>query len=136
MHKRTLGMAVIASVLVGGFAVNALAASTDRGRTLEQRVTALEASAERQRRAIESLREENQQQQQQLIRSLLRFRAETNDRLEALDRRTSKLGGQGLYSGPIDNGQLKLGADPAVCAGQVAEWNGAGTSLGCVPSGP
>jgi hypothetical protein len=134
MHKRTVGTAVIASVLVGAFAFNAVAVSTDRGRTLEQRVTALEASAERQRRAIESLREENQQQQ--LIRSLLRFRAETNDRLEALDRRTSKLGGRGLYSGPIDNGQLELGADPVACAGQVAEWNGAGTSLGCVPSAP
>jgi hypothetical protein len=96
-------------------------------------VTALEASAERQRRAIESLREENQRQQR-LLRSLLRFRADANDRLEALDRRTSKLGGQGLYSGPIDNGQLELGADPVACAGQVAEWNGAGTSLGCVPS--
>jgi hypothetical protein len=133
MHRRTVGLAVIASVLVGAFAFNALAASTDRGSTLEQRVTALEASAERQRRAIESLREENQRQQR-LLRSLLRFRADANDRLEALDRRTSKLGGQGLYSGPIDNGQLELGADPVACAGQVAEWNGAGTSLGCVPS--
>jgi outer membrane murein-binding lipoprotein Lpp len=135
MHKQTVGLVVIASLLVGGFAFNALAASTSRGRTLEQRVTALEASAERQRRAIESLREESADQQQQ-IRRLLRFRTETNERLQALDRRTSKLGGQGLYSGPIDNGQIELGADPVACAGQVAEWNGAGTSLGCVPSAP
>ena len=135
MHKQTVGLAVIASLLVGAYAFNALAATTSRGRTLEQRVTALEASAERQRRAIESLREENQDQQQQ-IRRLLRFRTDTNERLQALDRRTSKLGGQGLYSGPVDNGQIELGADPVACAGQVAEWNGAGTSLGCVPSAP
>jgi hypothetical protein len=126
---------VVATLLVGAFAFNAIAATTDRGRTLEQRVTALEASAERQRRAIESLREENQDQQP-LIRHLLHFRADTNDRLDALDRRTSRLGGQGLYSGPIDNGQLELGADPVACAGQLAEWNGAGTSLGCVPTAP
>ena len=62
--------------------------------------------------------------------------ADYRRRLQALDRRTSKLGGQGLYSGPIDNGQIELGADPVACAGQVAEWNGAGTSLGCVPAAP
>jgi hypothetical protein len=135
MHKQTVGLVMVASLLVGAFTFNALAASTSRGRTLEQRVTALEASAERQRRAIESLREESADQQQQ-IRRLLRFRTDTNERLQALDRRTSKLGGQGLYSGPIDNGQIELGADPVACAGQVAEWNGAGTSLGCVPSAP
>lgn len=135
MHKQKVGLVVIASLLVGGFAFNALAASTSRGRTLEQRVTAIEASAERQRRAIESLREESEDQLR-LIRRLFRFRTETNERLQALDRRTSKLGGQGVYSGPIDNGQIELGADPVACAGQVAEWNGAGTSLGCVPSAP
>jgi hypothetical protein len=135
MHKQTVGLVMVASLLVGAFTFNALAASTSRGRTLEQRVTALEASAERQRRAIESLRKESADQQQQ-IRRLLRFRTDTNERLQALDRRTSKLGGQGLYSGPIDNGQIELGADPVACAGQVAEWNGAGTSLGCVPSAP
>jgi hypothetical protein len=135
MHKQTVGLVMVASLLVGAFTFNALAASTSRGRTLEQRVTALEASAERQRRAIESLREESADQQQQ-IRRLLRFRTDTNERLQALDRRTSKLGGQGLYSGPIDNGQIELGADPVACAGQVAEWNGAGTSLGCLPSAP
>jgi hypothetical protein len=135
MHKQTVGLVMVASLLVGAFTFNALAASTSRGRTLEQRVTALEASAERQRRAIESLREESADQQQQ-IRRLLRFRTDTNERLQALDRRTTKLGGQGLYSGPIDNGQIELGADPVACAGQVAEWNGAGTSLGCVPSAP
>jgi hypothetical protein len=135
MHKQTVGLVVIAGLLVGAFAFNALAASTDRGRTLEQRVTALEASAERQRRAIESMREENEDQQR-MIRRLLRFRTDTNERLQALDRRTSKLGGQGIYSGPIDNGQIGLGADPVACAGQVAEWNGAGTSLGCVPAAP
>lgn len=133
MHRQTVGLAVIASLLVGALAFNALAATPGRGRTLEQRVVALEASAERQRRAIETLREESQEQQQQ-IRRLLRFRTDTNERLAALDRRTSKLGGQGLYSGPIDNGQIELGADPVACAGQVAEWNGAGTSLGCVPA--
>jgi hypothetical protein len=135
MRRQTAASVMVATLLVGAFAFNAIATTTDRGRTLEQRVTALEASAERQRRAIESLREENQDQQQ-LIRHLLHFRADTNDRLDALDRRTSKLGGQGLYSGPIDNGQLELGADPVACAGQVAEWNGAGTSLGCVPTAP
>jgi hypothetical protein len=135
MRRQTAASVMVATLLVGAFAFNAIATTTDRGRTLEQRVTALEASAERQRRAIESLREENQDQQQ-LIRHLLHFRADTNDRLDALDRRTSRLGGQGLYSGPIDNGQLELGADPVACAGQLAEWNGAGTSLGCVPTAP
>jgi hypothetical protein len=63
MRKQTVGLVVIASLFVGAFAVDALAASTNRGRMLEQRVTALEASAERQRRAIESLREESEDQQ-------------------------------------------------------------------------
>ena len=132
MRKQTVGSAVIVSLLVGGFALNALAETSTRGRTLEQRVAALEASAERQRRAIDALREDNEDQQR-LIRRLFRFRNDTNERLTVLEHRTSKLGGQGLYSGPIDNGQLRLGADPAGCAGEVAEWNGVGTSLGCVP---
>ena len=95
----------------------------------------LEASADRQRRAIEGLREENQQQQK-LIAKLLRFRTDANDHLAALERRTARLSGQGIYSGPVDNGQLQLGPEPAACAGDVAEWNAAGTSLGCVPPAP
>jgi hypothetical protein len=50
-----------------------------------------------------------------------------------LDRRTGKLDARGIYSGPVDNRQIKLGDDPAWCANQVARWNGAGTALGCVP---
>jgi hypothetical protein len=133
MSKQLTALLVLASLVIGAFAFNALA--EDRGQTLAQRVTALEASAERQRRAIENLRDENREQHRQ-IRRLLRFRADANERLGALERRTGKLNGRGVYGGPVDNGQVQLGADPASCQGQVAEWNGAGTSLGCVPPAP
>ena len=106
-----------------------------RAAGLAQRVTALEASAERQARAIDSLRAENRRQDR-AIQRLLRFRTAANERIGALERRTSKLSGRGVYSGPVDNGQVQLGGDPAGCAGQVAEWNAAGTSLGCVPPAP
>lgn len=133
MHRSMVALAVSAGLVIGAFAFTAVA--EDRGRTLAQRVSALEASAERQRRAIDDLREENADQQQQ-IKRLLRFRTEANERLAVLGRRTSKLSGRGVYSGPVDNGQVQLGGDPADCAGEVAEWNGAGTSLGCQPPAP
>jgi hypothetical protein len=130
MRRIMVPLVVVASLLIGSLAVGAIA--QDRGRTLAQRVSALEASAERQRRAIDSLREENAEQRRQ-IRRLLRFRTDTNERLAVLGRRTTKLNGHGVYSGPVDNGQVQLGSEPAECAGEIAEWNGAGTSLGCVP---
>ncbi len=133
MSKQLTALLVLASLVIGAFAFNAVA--EDRGQTLAQRVSALEASAERQRRAIESLRDENREQHRQ-IRRLLRFRAEANERLGALERRTGRLNGRGVYAGPVDNGQVQLGDDPASCQGQVAEWNGAGTSLGCVLPAP
>jgi hypothetical protein len=40
-----------------------------------------------------------------------------------LDRRTGKLDSRGIYSGPVDDRQIKLGDDPAGCANQVARWN-------------
>ncbi len=135
MHRTIASLVVLASLVIGAFAFSAFAEDRGGGRTLAQRVTALEASAERQARAIDSLRAENRQQDR-AIQRLLRFRTAANERIAALERRTSKLSGRGVYSGPVDNGQVQLGADPAGCAGEVAEWNGAGTSLGCVPPAP
>lgn len=129
-----LVLVVLASLAVGALAVNAGAHTSERG-TLEQRVAVLEESADRQRRAIEGLREENEQQQK-LVAKLLRFRTDANEQLAALARRAARLSGQGIYSGPVDNGQLQLGPEPVACAGEVAEWNATGTSLGCVPPVP
>lgn len=95
----------------------------------------LEASADRQRRAIASLRDEIQRQQKQ-IATLLKFRTNANQRLDAIDRRTMRLDNRGVYGGPVDNGQVQLGDNPAQCNGEIVEWNAAGTSLGCVPPTP
>lgn len=133
MAKYVASMLVVGSLVVGAFAFQAVAETTSRGQTLGQRVRALEASAERQRRAIESLRDENAQQQRQ-IKRLLGFRTDTNEQLTILTKRTRKLSAHGVYSGPVDNRQVQLGADPAECAGKVAEWNANGSSLGCVPT--
>lgn len=135
MAKNTASLVVLASLVVGTFALNAIADTTSRGRTLAQRVEALEASAERQRRAIDSLRDESSLQQRQ-IRRLLGFRTDTNERLTVLERRTKRMSGRGVYSGPVDNHQVKLGADPAECAGEGAKWNATGSSLGCAPPAP
>ena len=135
MPKTTASIVVLTSLVVGAFGFNAIAETTSTGRTLAQRVTSLEASAERQRRAIDSLRDENAQQQLQ-IRRLLAFRTDANERLATLDRRTGKLSGRGVYSGPVDNHQVQIGADPAECAGEVAKWNATGSSLGCVLPAP
>ncbi len=135
MRRKMVALMALASLAVGALAFNAGAGTAERGTTLEQRVAVLEESADRQRRAIEGLREENQLQQK-LIAKLLRFRTDANDQLAALERRTARLSGQGIYSGPVDNGQLQLGTEPAACVGEVAEWNAAGTSLGCVPPAP
>lgn len=135
MHRNIVALVALASLMVGALAFNAGAESTERGTTLEQRVTVLEESADRQRRAIEGLREESVEQQK-LIAKLLRFRTDANEQLAELARRSARLSGQGVYSGPVDNGQLQLGAEPAGCGGQVAEWNAAGTALGCVPPAP
>lgn len=135
MHKNIVALIMLASLAVGGLAFNAVAGTPDRGTTLEQRVTVLEESADRQRRAIEGLREESVEQQK-LIAKLLRFRTDANEQLAELERRTVRLSGQGVYSGPVDNGQLQLGAEPVACGGEVAEWNAAGTSLGCGPPAP
>lgn len=135
MTRNILASAVLAGLIVGALAFNAVAGSAERGTTLEQRVTVLEESADRQRRAIEGLRQENEEQQK-LIAKLLRFRTAANEQLTVLERRSGRLSGTGVYSGPVDNGQLQLGVEPASCAGEVAEWNAAGTSLGCVPPLP
>lgn len=135
MHKNIVAMTVLASLAVAALAFNAVAGTPERGTTLEQRVTILEESADRQRRAIEGLREENVGQQK-LIAKLLRFRTDANEQLAALENRPARLSGQGVYSGPVDNGQLQLGSEPAACGGEIAEWNAAGTSLGCVPPAP
>jgi hypothetical protein len=135
MKRNGVTLVILVSLAIGVVAFHAGAGTTDRGRTLEQRVTTLEASADRQRRAIDDLRADNRQQQR-LIARLLRFRADANDELARYERRTSRLNGQGVYDGPVDNGQLQLGGDPASCEGRVAEWNAVGTSLGCVPATP
>lgn len=135
MPRQLTALIVVAGLVVGAWGVAAVADDRGGGATLTQRVTALEDSAERQRRAIDSLREEQRSQRLQ-IRKLLRFREQANERIAALQRRTSKLSGRGVYTGRVDNGQVQLGNDPASCQGQVAEWNAAGTSLGCVAPAP
>jgi uncharacterized coiled-coil protein SlyX len=133
MRKNIVVLAVIASLGVGVLAMNA-GADTARGGPgeLGQRVTELENRADRQRRAIDSLRSEVAKQQRK-IRNLLSFRTATNRWIARIDMRTSKLRNRGVYTGPVDNGQVQLGGDPADCTGQVARWNASGGALGCVP---
>lgn len=135
MQRNIVALTVLVGLAVGLFAFNAGADTGERGASLEQRVNVLEASADRQRRAIASLRDDNQRQEK-LITKLLRFRTDANRRLDRLDRHTARLDNQGVYGGPIDNGQVQLGGNPADCSGEIAEWNAAGTSLGCVPPTP
>jgi hypothetical protein len=131
MAGRAVVGIVTACLLVGAFTLGAVA--EDRGgASLTQRVMALEASAERQRRAIDTLREDVREQRRKIAK-LTRFRVDANERLARLERKASKLTGRGTYTGPVDNTQVQLGAEPSGCAGAVAEWNSAGTSLGCVP---
>jgi hypothetical protein len=60
VQKNLASLVVVTALVVGAFAINAVAEG--RGRTLEERVSALEESADRQRRAIDNLREENEDQ--------------------------------------------------------------------------
>lgn len=111
LHKNMLALVVIASLAVGALAVNAVLTPASEG-PHSGRVAVLEESAGRQRRAIEGLREEYEQQQK-LVAKLLRFRTDANEQLAALARGAARLSGQGIYSGPVDNGQLQLGSEPA-----------------------
>lgn len=132
MHKNIVLLAVIASLGVGFVAINAGAQTVDRGgATLAQRVTDLEERADRQARAIGALQTENDQQDRTIDR-LLEFRTNTNRWRAAINRLTSKLHGRGIYSGPVDNGQVQVGGSPNGCEGQVAKWNDTAKSLGCV----
>jgi hypothetical protein len=132
MRKNIVLLAVIASLGVGFVAINAGAEPVDRGgATLAQRVADLEERADRQAQAISALQNENDQQDRQ-INQLLAFRTNTNHWRTAINRLTSKLHGRGIYSGPVDNGQVQIGADPNGCEGQVAKWNDTAKSLGCV----
>ena len=133
MRKNIVVLAVIASLGVGVLAMNA-GADTARGGPgeLGQRVTELENRADRQRRAIDSLRSEVAKQQRK-IRNLLSFRTATNRWIARIDMRTSKLRNRGVYTGPVDNGQVQLGGDPADFTAHVARWNSTGGALGCVP---
>lgn len=136
MNRKAASLVVLVSLVVGVFAFEAGADnSAQGGSTLARRVSALEDSADRQRRAIDDLRATNTRQQK-MIKKLLRARTEVNERIARLNHRTVKLNGRGVYGGPVDNGQIQLGGDPSSCAGKIAEWNSAGTSLGCVPPAP
>lgn len=133
MNRNAASLLVLVSLVVGVFAFEAGADGfAQRGSTLTRRVSALEDSADRQRRAIDDLRATNARQQK-MIKKLFRARTEANERIARLNRRTDKLNGRGVYGGPVDNGQVQLGGDPSNCTGEIAEWNSAGTSLGCVP---
>jgi len=79
MHRTIASLVVLASLVIGAFAFSAFAEDRGGGRTLAQRVTALDASAERQARAIDSLRAENRQQDR-AIQRLLHFRTAANER--------------------------------------------------------
>jgi hypothetical protein len=132
MRKNIVLLAVIASLGVGFVAINAGAEPVDRGgATLAQRVAELEDRADRQAQAIGTLQNENDQQARQ-IKGLLAFRTNTNRWRTAINRLTSKLHGRGVYSGPVDNGQVQVGSSPRGCEGQVAKWNDTAKSLGCV----
>jgi hypothetical protein len=135
MQRNVVAVMVLVCLALGVFAFNAGADSAYRGGpSLEERVTRLEESADRQRRAIETLRAENAAQQQ--IQRLLRFRRDASDRLAVFDRRTVRLDARGIYGGPVDNGQIQLGDAPTNCAGRIAKWNAPGRSLGCVRPAP
>jgi hypothetical protein len=131
MRKNIVLLAVIASLGVGFVAINAGAETVDRGGALAQRVAELEDRADRQAQAIGTLQNENDQQEHK-IHQLLAFRTSTNRWRTAINRLTSKLHGHGVYSGPVDNGQVQVGSDPNGCEGQVAKWNDTAQSLGCV----
>ncbi|MGH2630697.1 MAG: hypothetical protein ACRDHI_09090 [Actinomycetota bacterium] len=136
MRKNIVVLAVIASLGVAGLAMNA-GADTARGGPgeLGQRVTELENRADHQRRAIDSLRSEVAKQQRKITK-LMAFRTATNRWIARIDQRTSKLRNRGVYTGPVDNGQVQLGGDPAECTGQIAKWNASGGALGCETPAP
>ena len=136
MRRNTTSLLVLVSLVVGVFAFNAGADTTERGgSSIGERVIALEESAERQHRAIEALRRDNVRQQNQ-IEKLLQARTQANGKIARLLRKAEKLNENGVYGGPVDNGQIELGGDPSECAGDIAEWNSTGSSLGCVPGTP
>ncbi|HEY6568078.1 MAG TPA: hypothetical protein VI341_11240 [Actinomycetota bacterium] len=132
MRKNIVLLAVIASLGVGFVAMNAGAETVDRGgATLSQRVDDLEQRVDKQARAIAALRAADVRQDRTIDR-LLEFRTSTNRWRAAINRLTSKLHGQGVYTGPVDNGQVQVGRKPEGCEGQVAKWNETAKSLGCV----
>jgi uncharacterized coiled-coil protein SlyX len=131
MRRNLVLLAVIAMVGVAAFAFNAGADTVDRGRTLGQRVTELENRADRQARAIDTLQAENNKQAKR-IAGLVAFREDIRRWKAHINQLTSKLNGRGVYTGPVDNGQVQVGNDPDNCGGQVAEWNDTAMSLGCV----
>jgi hypothetical protein len=131
MRKNFVLLAVIAMVGVAAFAFNAGADTVDRGGTLGQRVTELENRADRQARAIDTLQAQNRRQGK-MIAGLLAFRKDIRDWKGHINELTSKLNGHGVYTGPVDNGQVQVGNDPDNCGGQIAEWNDTAMSLGCV----
>ena len=132
MRKNIVLLAVIAMVGVAAVAFNAGAETVERGgATLAQRVTELENRADRQARAIHTLQAENRRQDQ-AIDGLVAFRQDIRRWKAHINRLTSKINGRGVYTGPVDNGQVQLGQEAGDCGGQPAKWNSTGGSLGCV----
>jgi hypothetical protein len=130
MRRNVVLLAVLASFVIGAVAMNAAAGTKRGGATLTQRVTVLEDRADRQAREIDALQTENEKQSN-TIQRLLSSRAQTKRALQKLNRLTSRLNGQGVYSGPVDNGQVQMGNDTGGCESLPAQWNATAQSLGC-----
>jgi uncharacterized coiled-coil protein SlyX len=135
---RKVAWMVLVVVMVGGYYVAANAQTESRSALtqLRKRVTTLEIRADRQRRAIVDLRNENAAQGAKLANHderlvvLENFRNNTNAWIVILDKRTADLDAQGDYAGPVRANQV----GSASCFAVDAVWNASG-GLDC-PAAP
>ncbi len=118
MRRNIVLLAVIASFGVGAFAMNATAGVQRGGATVTQRVADLEERADKQARAIADLRKDITQQRG-TIQRLLDFRTRTTRWINQVQQRISKLNPRGVYTGAVDNSQVKVGGDPQGCGGMA-----------------
>ncbi len=89
--------------------------------SLRRRVTTLEIRADRQRRAIVTLREQNVALADR-IEVLEAFRVNTNAWIDYLSKRVTKLDVNGDYNGPVKANQVSS----AACQNVDAVWNATG----------
>ena len=124
--KRYIAMVVSAVILSAGMFAAATAQVDDAGpiESLRRRVKELEDRAERQRRALVDLRNENADQQGD-IDVLIAFRDNTNNSIQYLLDRSVQMEPDGTYTGPIRANQVSS----LVCHSRDAVWQQG--SLGC-----